>query len=176
MSVAQKAMRADPIAHSESRLDLPPAELRASLVPGAILIILAGRYRGKRVVLLRALEDNTLLVTGPFQINGVPLRRVHPRYVIATSTTVSLSGVPSLGKFSVEYFVDAPKIVTQATEEALFDDVPEESAETNEQRIQDQKNVDTPLIAEIEKVQYLKEYLATPFTLRNGDRPHLLKF
>lgn len=32
-------------------------------------------------------------MTGPYAINGVPLRRVNPAYVIATSTKVSLNGV-----------------------------------------------------------------------------------
>jgi large subunit ribosomal protein L6e len=34
-----------------------------------------------------------LLVTGPFKINGVPLRRVNSRYVIATSTKVDLASL-----------------------------------------------------------------------------------
>ena len=36
-----------------------------------------------------------LLVTGPFKVNGVPLRRVNARYVIATSQKVDLSGIDS---------------------------------------------------------------------------------
>jgi ribosomal protein L14E/L6E/L27E len=68
---------------------------RPTLQPGAILILLAGRFRGKRVILLKNLSQGVLLVTGPFKINGVPLRRVNARYVIATSEKVDLSGIDS---------------------------------------------------------------------------------
>lgn len=33
------------------------------------------------------------MVSGPYAINGVPLKRVNPAYVIATSTRVPLDGV-----------------------------------------------------------------------------------
>ena len=51
-----------------------------------VVIILSGRFRGRRVVYLKKLESNLLLVTGPYKYNGVPLKRVNAAYVLPTNT------------------------------------------------------------------------------------------
>merc|ERR1711939_660914 len=96
----------------KARKSIKPHQTRASLQPGAVLILLAGRFRGRRVILLKHLKEGTLLVTGPFKINGVPIRRVNARYVISTSTKVDISGLDqsTLDKIAKpEYFAREKK-------------------------------------------------------------------
>lgn len=107
---------------SQARKSIRPAKPRASLQPGTVVILLAGRFRGKRVVLLKHLPQGVLLVTGPFKVNGVPLRRVNARYVIATSTTVDISGVDeaTLKKASEDGYFTKDKVAKKQGEEAFF--------------------------------------------------------
>ncbi|BBH05600.1 Ribosomal protein L6 family protein [Prunus dulcis] len=129
---------------------------------GTVFIILAGRFKGKRVVFLKQLPSGLLLVTGPFKINGVPLRRVNQSYVIATSTKVDISGGEEENKGEGEFF-EAEK-----EEKNVF---PQEKKD-------DQKSVDASLIKSIYAVPDLKTYLAARFSLKSDMKPHelLVKF
>ncbi|KIW81491.1 hypothetical protein Z517_04516 [Fonsecaea pedrosoi CBS 271.37] len=164
----------------KARKTLHPAKPRASLQPGAVLILLAGRFRGKRVILLKNLKEGALLVTGPFKINGVPLRRVNSRYVIATSTKVDISGLDqsTLDKIaSPEYFAREKKSRKQKGEEAFLKqgEKPEKKAPAS-QRAADQKAVDKPILSAIKNEEFLASYLKSSFSLRHGQKPHEMAF
>merc|ERR1712036_174332 len=135
---------------------------RASLTPGTILILLAGRFRGKRVVLLNTLDQGVLLVTGPFKINGVPLRRVNARYVIATSQKVDLAGIDTK---KIEEASDAKYFAAAKGEKA-------EKKKPSTSRAADQKSIDKALLSTIKKEPMLAAYLSSSFSLRKGDRPY----
>ncbi|KFK41845.1 hypothetical protein AALP_AA2G178700 [Arabis alpina] len=152
-----------------------PTKLRASITPGTVLIILAGRFKGKRVVFLKQLTSGLLLVTGPFKINGVPLRRVNQAYVIGTSTKVDISGV-SLDKFDDKYFGKVAEKKKKKGEGEFFEAEKEEKKSIPQDKKDDQKTVDAALIKAIEAVPELKTYLGARFSLKQGMKPHELVF
>lgn len=117
------------------------------------------------------------MVSGPFKINGVPLRRVNQAYVIGTSTKVDVSSVKVPEHVNDAYFARVSSDA-QDGEEALFAQgaAPKINEEWLAKRKADQKEVDTALLKAVKAVPLLKQYLNAKFSLTNGQAPHEMKF
>lgn len=107
---------------------------------------------------------------GPYSLNGVPLRRVNQRYVIATSTTVSLAGV-DVSKIDDALFTREKEDKKKKAAEGASE---EKSMSPERKAAQDA--VDAALGAAVKKTEMLGSYLQAKFSLGKYDRPHLLKF
>lgn len=158
-----------------------PTKLRSSIKPGAILILLAGKHRGSRVVFLKQLSSGMLLVTGPFVFNGVPLKRVHQAFVIGTNTTIDISGI-DISQFDDSYFRDKKKAKKEKKEKKVMEtDDSEGKAEKekkgpSDEKIKQQKSVDDVLVKAIEKEPLMSNYMKTKFALKKGQYPHEMHF
>ena len=158
------------------------AKLRKSITPGTVLILLAGRFRGRRVVFLKQLASGLLLVTGPYALNGVPLKRVNQAYVIPTSTKVALPAL-SLDKLDDKYFARIQKKNKDRKSDKKAADLfvqKEELTDAEKNRIKEkqsgQKGFDKPIIEALAKTEHLKAYLKTRFTVRKNTKVHELIF
>lgn len=146
-----------------------PVKLRSTITPGTILILLAGRFRGKRVVFLKQLPSGLLLVSGPHKVNGVPIKRVNQAYVLATSTKVDLTGV-KVPEVDEKMFKK-----TQKKTKSMFEGE-EAKKEVSAERKKLQSEIDTQLLGQIKKIPNLRSYLKSLFTLQKGQAPHNMKF
>merc|ERR1711881_557874 len=150
-------------------------KLKEGIVPGSVLILVAGRHRGKRVVFLKRLKSGLLLVTGPFKINGVPLRRVNQKYVLPTSTRLSASiEVPD--RVDDEYFSRIELNAHEGQDQGEIFQTKKQQYTASAERKEDQKKVDASIVAAAKKVPYMVNYLSANFALRNGQNPANMKF
>ncbi|KAJ7068367.1 ribosomal protein L6e-domain-containing protein [Mycena amicta] len=161
----------------KSRKSPKPTQLRSTITPGAVLILLAGRFRGKRVVFLKQLESGLLLVTGPFKVNGVPLRRVNQAYVIATTTKLDLGGFKTDDKINDAYFAKSSSKGAASAEAEFFEGgKPKAKEPFPESKSADQKEVDKAVLAAVKKTENLAKYLKASWGLSKGQFPHQLVF
>jgi len=166
----------DVLPPKKSKKVTPPPALRPTITPGTILILLAGRFRGKRVVFLKQLESGLLLITGPYKINGVPLRRVNQAYVIATSTKVDVD-TKIAEKFTDAYFAKEAASGKQSAEAEFFEEgKPKAKALFPESKAADQKEVDKAVLEAVKPKENLAKYLKASWGLSKGQFPHQIVF
>eukprot|EP00928_Gymnodinium_smaydae_P006731 TRINITY_DN1239_c0_g1_i1.p1 TRINITY_DN1239_c0_g1~~TRINITY_DN1239_c0_g1_i1.p1 ORF type:complete len:179 (-),score=56.74 TRINITY_DN1239_c0_g1_i1:95-631(-) len=149
-----------------------PAKLKKNITPGSVLILLAGRFRGRRVVFLKQLDSGLLLVTGPYAVNGVPLRRVNQRYCIATSAKVDMKGA-DYAKVTDAHFARDAKKKAKKGESGFFAES-KEAKPLPEEKKAEQKKLDAALVKNVSGD--LKAYLKSRFSLSSGMYPHEMKF
>ena len=121
------------------------------------------------------LTNLSIECVGPYVVNGVPLRRVNQKYVIATKTSVDVSAV-NVASVDDALFV-REKVAKKSGEEALFDSNAEPVKNTlSPERQAIQASIDALLVKSIERVELLSAYLKSKFTLTKSDKPHALVF
>merc|ERR1712087_630640 len=108
-----------------------------------------------------------LLVTGPFALNGVPLRRMGQRFVIITSTKIE--GVD--------------KMNLEAVDDAFFMRKKKDKKKGPQKLPKEKKTVmlavDNELLALVEahpEADIMKPYLRAFWTIVPGQPPHAIKF
>ena len=155
-----------------------PTKLSAKITPGTVLILLTGRFKGRRVVFIKQLKSGLLLVTGPYKINGVPLKRISKSYVIPTSTKVKVNAA-DYQTVTDEYFVRAKVQGKRGGDNAFFEREGELSAVEKgkiQKKKENQVKADAALVKEVKSVELLANYLVSRFTIRSNTLPHELKF
>ena len=147
--------------------------ISAELVPGQVVIILSGRFRGRRVVFLKKLETGLLLVTGPYKYNGVPLKRVNAAYVLPTNTKLTINEKVA-DEIKDDFFKRIE--IERKEEKDFFADEKTKKERITEERRNAQNKIDTEVKKAVDAVPMMKEYLRNRFALKSGDKPHLMKF
>lgn len=70
---------------------------------GTILILLGLKFKGKKCVFLKFTQNGSMVITGPYRMNGIPLRRINPKYAFLTEIKINLNYL-NLNFLSDRYF------------------------------------------------------------------------
>jgi len=166
------------LGHRKKPIESHNVKLRPSITPGTVLILLASKHKGKRVVFLKQLKSGLLLVTGPYFLNGCPLRRINQIYCIATKTKVDISKV-KLPERLTDGLFKRKKQKKQKPHDGEIFNTAKEVYVVSEERKHDQVTVDKQIMQAInsrEDKKMLSWYLGSMFHLQNRQYPHKMIF
>mmetsp|Transcript_10832 Transcript_10832/g.25961 ORF Transcript_10832/g.25961 Transcript_10832/m.25961 type:complete len:200 (+) Transcript_10832:34-633(+) len=104
--------KGDKVINSKKNIIKPPAL-------GSVLVLLSEKYQGQKVILLKITNSGLFIVSGPFLINGVSLRRVNPRYTLPTGAKVNLENL-DLSNFDDTYFKALSRSKKNRKENVVF--------------------------------------------------------
>ena len=115
------------------------------------------------------------------KLNGCPMRRINQIYLVATQTSIDVSGVKVPETINDDYFKRAksPKAPTTKKAEGDIFAAKKEEYKPSEQRKTDQASVDKMVLEAVKKHPEgasLKTYLKHVFTLSKGQYPHKMIF
>ena len=152
--------------------------LRSSITPGTVLIPLSGIHRGRRIVFLKHLASGMLLCTGPYKLNGVPLRRFNQTFVLATKTKLDVSKVKLPDNLNDDFFKRQKQTKKSDSPDQLFQSE-KVVFKPNEERKEAQKLVDKQIAAIVKAhpdKNLMRQYLSSLFSLSKKDCPHKMLF
>ena len=112
-------------------------------------------------------------MTGPYKYNGVPLKRVNAAYVLPTNTKLNIK--EEIAK-NVNDKIFERVDIERKKEEDFFEEEKKKKERITEDRKKLQTEVDIEVRKAVDAVPMMKEYLRNRFALKNGDKPHLMKF
>ena len=134
-------------------------EMTSDLKPGSVLILLSQKLLGKKAILINTTESGLLVVTGPFSINGISLRRVNKKYTMDSGATLDTEKFNSPGLkwnpllFNDEYFKTLAKSKSKGFDYKNHDFV-------ISHRIR-QNYIDKFICSSLKKDFFIKAYLQT---------------
>lgn len=130
---------------------------RKNIVPGTVVVILAGPYSGTRAIAVKKLSNAKMVVVGPHSTNRFPIDSIPVSRLIATSTKVDISNI-DFSSISEESFLKRNKSKINESDAV--------------------KSLCAEIVKCVEKDATLKAYLKSKFDLNRCFRipPHQLKF
>jgi len=153
--------------------------LRKTLTPGTVCILVSTAHKGKRVVFLKQMPSGLCLVTGPFWLNHVPLRRVNQSYLIATKTKVDVSKVKVPEHITDEYFKRSKEKPRHKKDDGEIFQSKRKKWYPSKERKHDTIAVDRQVMKAINSGgdgRAMVQYLCSKFGLQKHQYPHNMQF